>query len=121
MRSKIVFIGTIAITAFIPWLLLLAGLSQITELSRLFFIVIHYLMNMALFAIAFGWYFKGHQKEDPFRVMAVALVCLVVFELVYFGFIYEGELWFLTYVDWIIPAFLVATSIYGVGKLTTHA
>jgi len=121
MRSNTVFIGTIAITAFIPWLLLLAGLSQIAEFSRPLFIAVHYLMDMTLFGIAFGWYFKGHQKEDPFRVMAVALACLVVFELVYFGFIYEGELWFLTYVDWIIPAFLVAASIYGVGKLTTHA
>lgn len=119
MRSKATHHGTVAITAFIPWILTLAGLSATMELSRAVFIPVHYIMDILFFGVAFGWYFKGHLKQDPFRVMIVAMAYLLLFELIYFGFMYEGELWFLTYVDWVIPVFLIASTIYGVGAVIT--
>jgi predicted membrane chloride channel (bestrophin family) len=73
MRSNIVSIGTIAITAFIPWILTMAGISATTEFPRFIAIIIHYFMDIALFGLAFGWYFKGHLNANPFRVMSITL------------------------------------------------
>lgn len=108
---------SIAIASFIPWIITLAGLSAAMGLSRPLFIAIHYFLDIALFAIAFAMYFKGHPGEDPFTVMAIAMVCLFVFELAFFAFFYDGDYWFLSYVDWIIPAFLIASTIYWIGKI----
>ena len=107
----------IAITAFIPWIIALAGFSAAASLPRSLFITVHYLMDVSLFAIAFIVYFRVHPKSGPFGVMAIAMASLAVFELVYFGYFYEGDLWFLTYIDWIVPAFLIASTIYWIGKL----
>ncbi len=116
MRAKLTYISIIAITAFIPWLITLAALGPASSLPRIAFLAVHYLLIILLFGVAFANYFKGHRKEDPFTVMGVAMLSLFVYEIVYFKFLYEGELWFLTYWDWIVPAFLIASTIYFVGK-----
>lgn len=117
MTSTITKTVSIAITAFIAWIIVLAGFFAAANLPRLLFVPVHYLMEVSLFAIAFIVYFKGHPKASPFGVMAIAMASLGVFELVYFGYFYQGDLWFLTYVDWIVPVFLIASTIYSVGKM----
>lgn len=108
---------TVSITAFIPWLISLAALGASSMLPRPLFVIIHYTLVILLFGVAFAWYYAGHKGEDPFSVMGIAILSLLVYEVVYFIFIYEGTLWFLTWVDWIVPLFLIASTIYWVGKI----
>lgn len=107
---------TIGITAFIPWLLLIATLGALANVPYPLFVATHWVLDVALFAVAFVLYFKGHEQETPFEVMVAAMGWLFAFDVIFFGFIYQGDLWFLNYIDWIIPVFLVATTIYLTGK-----
>lgn len=108
---------TILITSFIPWLISLAAVGVLSGFPRPLFLLFHYALCVLLFGIAFVIYFRGHSWTNPFTVMVNSIVSILIFEFVYICFIYEGELWFLTYLDWIVPLFLIATTIYAVGKI----
>ncbi len=116
MESRTVHIVSVAITTFIPWLISVAALGAVSQLPYLLFVLVHFALIVLLFGVAFGFYFKEHKMIDPFTVMVMAISSFLVFDAVYFGFIYEGELWFLTYFDWFFPLFLISSTIYGVGK-----
>lgn len=120
MRAKTVRFATVAITAFIPWLITLAALGAMADLPRFAFVAIHYVLIVLLFGVAFAIYFRGHNGVDPFTVTIIAMLCLLVFEITYAGLLFEGLLWYLTYVDWFVPAFLIASTIYAAGKFFSH-
>jgi len=109
----------ITVTAFFPWIIKVALLSLIMGFPHTLFVAAHYILIFLLFAAAFTLYFQSHKQQEPFMVMVVAMASMVVFELVYFLYFYSGTFWFLTYVDWIVPAFLIASVIHGTGVLVT--
>lgn len=119
MHPKTVRVATVAITTFIPWLITLAALGVSGSLARPAFVAIHYLLVVLLYGVAFGIYFRDRNGVDPFTVTMIAMLCLFVYEFVYVTFIFEGSRWFLTYVDWLIPAFLITSTIYWTGKFFT--
>ncbi|NQV89629.1 MAG: hypothetical protein HQ488_04875 [Parcubacteria group bacterium] len=116
MRAQFIYIAVIVITTFIPWLITLAALGPASSLPRFLFLAVYYAISVLLFGVAFANYFKGHQKESPFSVMGVAMLSIFFFEIVYFKYLYVGDLWFLTYLDWVVPVFLISSTIYFVGK-----
>jgi hypothetical protein len=109
----------IVATAFVPWFIKITLLFKITEFPRSLLVAAHWLMVVLFFGVTFSWYFQRHPKAEPFIVTIIAMVSLAVFEYIYFSYFYTGDLWFLTYADWIVPAFLIASTIYFVGKLTS--
>lgn len=117
MDVRTVRFASVAITVFIPWLIRLAALGAAAMFPRFVFVPVHYALVVLLFGVAFGIYFRGHRGADPFAVMGIAVLSFFAFEAVYFGFLYDGTLWFLTWTDWFVPLFLIASTIYGVGKL----
>lgn len=117
MTTRSTNFATILIASFIPWLITLAALGAAASLPRTFFLFFHYALCVLLFGIAFAIYFRGHSWTKPFTVMANAIISILIFEFVYVCFVYEGEFRFLTYLDWIVPLFLIATTIYVVGKI----
>lgn len=117
MDPRTVRFVSVAITAFIPWLIRLAALGAAPMFPRPMFVFVNYALVVLLFGVAFGIYFRGHKGADPFTVMGLAVVSLLVFDAVYLGLLYDGALWFLTWTDWFVPLFLVASTIYGVGKI----
>ena len=119
MNPKTIRIATVAITTFIPWLITLAALGATTTLPRPLFVLIHYILIVLLFGVAFSLYYKDRKGVDPFSVMVIAILCLFAYEMVYVGFLYEGPRWFLTYLDWLVPVFLIASTVYWTGKFFT--
>ncbi|MDG1949709.1 MAG: hypothetical protein P8J32_02700 [bacterium] len=117
MDPKTIRVFTVAITTFIPWLITLAALGASLGLPRPLFIFLHYTLDVLLFGVAFSIYYRGHPGVDPFTVTLIAMASLLIYEIFYLSFIYKGELWFLTYLDWIVPAFLIATTVYILGKI----
>ena len=117
MDQRSVQISTVAIATFIPWIITLATLGAVTSFAHPLFLAIHYAITVLLFAVAFSIYYKGHKHVNPFEVMGIAVLSWLVFEGVYYGFIYTGDFWFLTYLDWFVPLFLLAGVVYGVGRL----
>jgi hypothetical protein len=117
MEKKTVNIFTIAVTTFIPWLISLAALGASSTLARPILVASHYTLVVLLFGVAFSIYYKGHKGSDPFTVMGTAMISFICFEVIYYGFVYDGTLWFLNYIDWFLPTFLIATTIYGLGKI----
>ncbi len=117
MRHQTVRLVTIAITTFIPWLMTLAAMGASTSLPRPLFILFHYVLVVLLFGVAFSFYFRDRKGADPFTVTTLAMLCLFAYEMIYVGFLYEGPPWFLNYVDWFVPLFLISSTIYWVGRM----
>lgn len=108
---------TVTIFAFFGWLPILLSLALIRDLPRPLFVLIHYLLDILVFAGVFAAYHRHVGLFSPFATMAIAMLSLFAIEFVYWKFLYSGELWFLNFVDWIVPAFLVASTIYFIGLL----
>lgn len=117
MNYSVVQILTIAIASFIPWLITLSAVDAIQSLPRLIAVLVHYVMVVILFGMAFAIYFKSHPKSDPFLVMTFAIVSILIFDLANFQKISMISERTFDYVDWIVPIFLITTTIYSVGKI----
>ena len=101
--------------ALVGWGLVLAALVPASRLPRPGFVLAHYALDLGVFGALFWLYYRLFPQAGPFATMAVAMATMLVAEAVVWTFFYQGELWFLTWVDWIVPAFLVASVIYGAG------
>lgn len=119
MHPKTVRIATVAITTFIPWLITLAALGVSGSLARPVFVAAHYVLAVLLYGVAFGIYFRDRKGVDPFTVTVIAVLCLFAYEFVYANFFSEGSRVLLTYVDWLVPVFLIASTVYWTGKFFT--
>ena len=106
---------TVALFAFIAWLPILAALVLMRNLPRVWFVALHYGLDILLFGLVFAVYHKRLGRFSPFGTMAIAMFSLFAIEFVFWNFFYRGELWFLNFVDWIVPAFLVASTVYFAG------
>lgn len=111
---NILYIG---IFTFVSWGIILFLLAISKNLGRFYFISLHYLLDVLIFGFFFFIYYKYLVKFTPFSTMAIAMIWLIVLEFIFWKFIYKGDLWFLNWVDWIVPAFLVASTIYLVYYL----
>lgn len=108
---------TVALFAWVAWLPILAALALIRSLPRVWFVSLHYALDILVFGLVFAAYHKYMGRFSPFGTMAIAMLSLFAIEFVWWRFFYNGELWFLNFVDWIVPAFLVASTIYFTGVL----
>ena len=106
----------VSVYAFIAWLIVLFLLSRSLHLSRGAFIAVHYLLDVVVFGAAFYQYHRSYLQTKAFQTTAIALSALLVYEAVFWNYFYQGDLQYLNYVDWILPLFLVVTSIYWAGK-----
>lgn len=120
MDPRTVRVATVAILTFIPWLITLAALETAAMFARPVFVAFHYLVIVLLYTVAFAWYYQGHKQAEPFTVMGTAVGCWLALEVGYSLFVYEGSLWFATYTDWIVPMFLMATTVYAVGRFVNN-
>jgi len=116
MRAKFVEIFKIAVLSFLAWIVVLGFLSYIRGLSRAWFVILHYFANVIVFGFVFFVYFKYLGSLPAFKTMVASILSLLTFEFVFWVFIYNGELWFLNIIDWVIPALLIAFTIYEVGR-----
>lgn len=113
--SKSIHFVTVAVYAFVPWAITLFVLSLLQTIPRLLFICLHYVLTIVVFGIVFRSYYHTHPKTRPFITTAHAFSALVVFELVFWQFFSSGSRSYFNYVDWIFPAFLIATVVYLTG------
>ncbi len=119
MKDHTVKIVPIIVASFIPWLILVAAETTAYGLGDPWFWIIQYTLAILLFAIAFSIYFRANPKAETFEVTISAMASVVIYEIVYWTFIYEGVSPCEGYVHWIVPMFLIATTIYTLGKHTT--
>ena len=106
---------TVFIFSVVGWVVALGVLAFAKDWPRFLFVTFHYALNGLLFGVLFGVYFKYVHHFSPFVTMAIAMVSLFLIELVFWRFLYHGPLWFLNFVDWMVPAFIVASTVYFTG------
>lgn len=108
----------VALHALVAWVLVEVFVNNAHTLTRKVYIFFHYLSVIVAFAITFFVYFQFFATTlSIFVVTAIAMAIVCLLELIVFGYLYSGEKWFLSYVDWIFPMFLAACTIYFMGKL----
>lgn len=98
------------------YFILAQDMGQSNGIERIIFVILHYLAVVILFVIAYYIYFKNFGYFSSFTTMAIAVVSVFILELIVFNFFYSGELWFLNFVDYIVPVFLAASTVYFVGE-----
>lgn len=101
--------------ATLGWFVVLGLLSLAGRLPRFWFVLGHYVVDALVFGLIFWVLFRRVDGLSPFSAMAVGMVTLSVLEYVAWGLLYKGDLWFLTFADWIVPAFIVASTMYFAG------
>lgn len=104
----------IGIHALIAWIAIEIFVNLAHGLRRWTFIVTHYLVVVAAFAVVFYSYDRFFGGDaSPFAVTATAMGSVLLFEFIVFRFLYSGERWFLNWVDWMVPLFLATTTVYA--------
>ncbi|MFZ4461453.1 MAG: hypothetical protein ACOYN2_02705 [Patescibacteria group bacterium] len=81
----------------------------------MWFILAHYTISIATFLLviwAYLSFIRGNITLGAFPTMIAFMVSLFVIEIYFFGFVYDKPLWFLNFTDWIVPVFLIASTIY---------
>ena len=108
---SIVYTGLLAL---LGWGVVLGILFYVKDMPRIWFIILHYLVDIVVFGGIFWVYAKFGQKVEPFQTMAIAMIALIAAEFVLWKFVAPGNTQYLTFVDWIVPAFLIASTVYFV-------
>jgi hypothetical protein len=101
--------------SFFTWVILAGYFVVATNLSRGVFIAAHYASSLVAALLMFSILYKFLPTFTPFWTMVVAMISFFIIELIFFSFLYKEELWFLNFVDWMIPVFIISTTIYGLG------
>lgn len=107
-------IAPVAVATIIPWLVVVAILNAVS-LDQPLRWVLHSILVLGLFAVSFWFYYKKYSGVHVFTVMITAMTCYVGVELFYLTTV--GTLpWEYNYLCWILPAFVTASTIYGMGN-----
>lgn len=118
VMSSVLSAAAASAASVLGWLALAVFFAVAQGWPRPLFIAVHYLLCVAAYALCFWAYFSWvRQPLSPFVAMVVAMLTAFVIEIIVFRFLYTGSLWFLNFVDWIVPVFLIASTIYAVGAL----
>ena len=113
--QNILSVFTISVFSLVGWAIGLGIFSKLQTLPRLWFVLSHYILDVAIFGALFFVYYKYFGHFSPFATMAIAMITLFVVEFIFWRYFYAGDLWFLNFWDWILPVFIVASTIYLVG------
>lgn len=105
----------VSLFSFLGWIITLFIIALLKDIPRIAFVIVHYLINIIIFGSIFALYFKYLNHYSPFMIMAIAMITIFILEFVYFKFIYTSDIWFLNFLDWILPAFILASTIYFIG------
>jgi hypothetical protein len=116
MNARLIHFVTVAIYAFVSWAIGLFVLTVSLNLPRGVFIFLHLLVNILAFGVVFHYYFEAHKQTSTYTTTILTLVSLFVFEGLFFGFFSSEPGRLLNFIDWIFPAFLIATTVYAIGK-----
>ncbi len=57
-------------------------------------------------------YIRGTNGFESFGTMIAFMVSLFTVEVIFFKYVYDKPTWFLNFTDWIVPVFLIASTIY---------
>ncbi len=101
----------------IAWVLVEIFVNLSHRLKRYVFIISHYLFVAFAFTSTFFLYNTFFVTFTAFTTMAIAMLFVFFLEILVFKYMYSGDRWFLNYVDWIVPIFIAASSIYFIGIL----
>lgn len=116
----LVNILSIFMTSFVMWLFL-AGYFMLTQnIARLYFVLGHYAVAFLATLGCFYILYKYLPHLSPFYTMITGMVSVFIIEFIVFKFFYKGDLWFLNFVDWMVPVFIASTTMYLLGVYLTN-
>lgn len=117
MRAQLFKCLSVFPYALVAWIVVLFLLSLIIHLPRGFFIALHSLADFFVFGVVFHYYYEVHASAKPFETTAWVMFLLFLFEAILFTFFIPDMKNYLNFIDWIFPAFLIATTVYALKSL----
>lgn len=113
--SNFITFGYIFSASFLTWLVLAIFFALAQNAPRLLFIIGHYITSIIATMIFFILLFKFFPTFNIFNTMISAMISFFIIELIVFTFFYKQELWFLNFLDWMVPVMIISTTIYFIG------
>ncbi len=105
----------IFVHTLIAWTIVLVVQLLLIDASSWLFVLGHYIAAVIVFGYSFRLFFKTEKKLTSYHVTLVALTFFLFAEAVYWIGFYNGEQNYLNFVNWMLPAFLIVSTIYMVG------
>ncbi len=114
MLPMISEIAKIAGLSLVGWIVLGAYFAIAEKWQRLLFIGIHYVVSIVTFLLVAYIYVRYLRTLElsVFQIMLTTMISLFTIEILFFSFIYKESTWFLNFTDWIVPVFLIASTVY---------
>ncbi|MBI2474834.1 hypothetical protein HYV69_00185 [Candidatus Uhrbacteria bacterium] len=116
LRNRLFKFFNVFVHTFVAWVVLMFALNFFSSLPHNVFAFLHIVFAIIIFAIVFHSYYQANERSSPFFTVIQAIVAFVIFEIVYINFFQPTSNHLLDFVDWILPFFLIASTIYAVGK-----
>lgn len=116
MLSSFRHVPTIAIYTIVPWAILVFFLTIASDLHRPIFIILHCIVVLGAFGIVFRFYFDSHPTATAFNSAVIAVLAFTTYDAIFLLSYAKDPVRFLNYVDWIFPTFLIAVTVYVVGR-----
>ncbi len=107
----------IGVHTLIAWVLVEVFVNTGHKLKRTTYLGLHYLVLVMAFMLVFWVYFAFFNTTPVFWTTLTACGFILALEWIVFRYLYSGDRWFLNWCDWILPMFIVASSIYFVGSI----
>ena len=114
MIALISEVAKIAGFSLVGWMVF-GGYFVIAEKwSRIPFVVFHYatcILTTLLMAYLYVKFVRSLELS-VFQIMITTMISLFTIEIIFFTFVYDKSTWFLNFTDWIVPVFLIASTMY---------
>jgi hypothetical protein len=106
----------IFVHALAGWILIELFVNTCHRLPRPVYIILHNLVVAVSFGLVFSFYFRFFAEYSIFKTTLLTTGFILLLEFVVFRFLYSGEKWFLSFIDWLLPIFIATTAIYFAGS-----
>lgn len=106
----------VALHTFVSWAVLIFVFSFVVIYPHWLLATFRIILFVVIFAVVFHHYFQSYKQTLPFFATIYALTSFVFFEMFYRIFFLTAPRSDLNFIDWILPFFAIATTIYFIGK-----
>lgn len=114
-RNRLSRFLVVALHTFVSWAVLSFIFSFVVIYPNWLMVVLRVVVFVIVFAIVFHHYYQSYKQTLPFFATIHSLSSFIFFEVMYRIFFPATLKSDLNFVDWILPFFAIATTVYFIG------
>lgn len=117
IRMPLILLIAAATASWVLVFLAVSSYIRIFGISGIHFILAHYLIDALVISFVYYFYYSYGAHFSPFVTMVISMTTIFILEFLFWGVLYKGDTRLLTFTHFIVPMFLVSTTIYALGLI----